>query len=446
MSSRTATCPYSNTANPVTLKTVNGADAIDDKRVKQMLTAILALALIIRLAWGLSRPADDAALTPLPDQLEYLSIARNLLAGQGLNFVDPRFGDVVHAFRTPGYPTFIAACRGSVRAVRAVQAMVDTLTCLAAYVLARRWLSPRISLFAAFFCAVNPFLVYFTGLVLTETLFTAMLAWGMVLLTRTGRLWIAGGLILALATLVRPGTLALPVVLGIVAAVANLSPPKPYHRWPLPVGATMVLLTAIVLVPWAFRNSRVVGQWIWTTTNSGFTAYDGFNPDATGASDQSFVRDLPQLRQMNEVARSQYLAERARRFVSELPARAIELAIVKVGRTWAPRPLSKEFGRPLYVAIAYLFTGPVYLLTLLGLSYRTLPRSAKLLLLVPAIYLTVSAALSVGSLRYRVPAEVPMAILAAAGAQGALARMMQRPSFKRVTNEPPLEESEQGIA
>jgi len=29
----------------------------------------------------------------------------------------------------------------------------------------------------------------------------------------------------------------------------------------------------------------VLGRWIWTSTNAGFTAYDGFNPDATGASE-----------------------------------------------------------------------------------------------------------------------------------------------------------------
>ena len=30
--------------------------------------------------------------------------------------------------------------------------------------------------------AVNPFLIYFSGLILSETLFTAMMVWGMVLL------------------------------------------------------------------------------------------------------------------------------------------------------------------------------------------------------------------------------------------------------------------------
>ena len=402
------------------------------RSINYPLLAILLFALIVRLGWALTRPVDEAVLKTLPDQREYLAIARNVLAGNGLQFTDPRFSDVVYAFRTPGYPLFLAACYGNVRIVRGAQAIVDTLTVLAVYLLARRWLPDRASLFAALICAFHPFLIYFTGLLLTETMFTAMLIWAMVSLTRPGRWWIAGGLILALSIWVRPNAVFLPVVLGVLAAVLNRNQAKPYHRWSLPVGTTMLLLTVLVLLPWAMRNRRVVGQWVWTSTNAGFTAYDGFNPDATGASDQSFVREMPQLGQMNEVQRSDYLSQRATTYVREKPIRAIELAVVKVGRTWSPRPLSAEFSRPLYVAVAYSFTGPVYLLAVLGLAYRTLPKAAKLFLLAPAIYLTIGAALSVGSLRYRVPAEPALAVLAAAGMQGALRKLTERPRFRRV--------------
>jgi 4-amino-4-deoxy-L-arabinose transferase-like glycosyltransferase len=400
------------------------------------LLAVLAVALLLRLGWALSRPVDEQALASLPDQREYLALGRNLVQGRGLGFTDPRFSDVVYAFRTPGYPLLVAMCGGNVRLVRAAQAILDTSTCLAVYLLARRWLSRGSSVFASLVCAVHPFLIYFCGLILTETLFTTMLAWGMVLLMLPRRRWwIPGAIILALSVLVRPGAIALPVVLGIAAAFLNTQQAKPYHRWSLPVGTTMLLLTLLVLLPWGLRNSRVVGRWIWTSTNSGFTAYDGFNPDATGASDQSFIRDMPQLRRMTEVERSEYLAEKAKTFMRENPLRSLELAVVKIGRTWSPRPLSAEFSRPLYVAVAYAFAGPVYLLAVLGLSYRTLPRFAKLFLLAPAIYLTVSAALSVGSLRYRVPAEPYIAILAAAGAELTVRKLMERPAFVRVSVE-----------
>ena len=175
----------------------------------------------------------------------------------------------------------------------------------------------------------------------------------------------------------------------------------------------MLLLTLATLAPWGYRNYRALGEWVWTSTNAGITSYDGWNPDATGASDQRFVARMPQLRGMGEVGRNTYLAELARAFVRENPARAVQLAAIKVARTWSPMPLSAEFSRPAYIAVALCYAVPLDLLALVGLVISVLPRRTRLLLVVPAIYLTVGAAITVGSLRYRVPAEPFLACLVA---------------------------------
>jgi 4-amino-4-deoxy-L-arabinose transferase-like glycosyltransferase len=395
-------------------------------RTRRYLLLLLFVALLVRLGWALSRPADAASFDQLPDQREYLETARNLLRGDGLKFVDPRFGTEVHAFRTPGYPAFLSLCGGNVRVARAAQALLDTSTVLAAFLLARRWLAEAPSLFAAVLVAFNPFLVYFTGLLLTETLFTAMLAWAMVLLAWPGAvesvkrarlMWLGGVMLLALSILVRPGAIGLPVGLALCGALVNRHATGAYKLgglWPLPVGATALLATALVLLPWAYRNHLVVGQWIWTSTNAGFTAYDGFNPDADGSSDQRFVDEMPQLRAMDEVGRSDYLTSRARDYADAHPEHLTGLALAKVARMWSPKPLSDDFGRPIYIAVALLYGVPFFLLVVGGLFSPSLPGTAKVFLLAPALYLTLVHALSVGSLRYRVPAEVPMAVVAAA--------------------------------
>ena len=61
--------------------------------------------------------------------------------------------------------------------------MLDTSTILAVFLLARRFLPPAACVFAAVFVGFNPFLIYFSSLILSETLFIALLAWGMLLLT-----------------------------------------------------------------------------------------------------------------------------------------------------------------------------------------------------------------------------------------------------------------------
>ena len=394
---------------------------------RRILAGLLLVALALRLGWVLTRPSDAAAIELLPDQREYLEVARSLLNGEGLSFYDPRFAQRVYAYRTPGYPLLVAATAANVTAVRIVQAVLDTSTVLAVFLLARRWLPPASCLPAAALVALNPFLIYFCGLLLTETLFTAMLAWGMLLVTSPKALpWLSGGVVLALSVLVRPGAIALPVVLGVLGALANRRDDLAYHRWwRVPVGSTMLLLTLLVLLPWAIRNQRVLGRWVWASTNEGITRYDGFNPDAAakrfpqlGESDQRFVADLPQLVRMSEVDRNAYLAERAKQFMRDRPVDSLRLAGAKVLRTWSPRPLNEGFSRPLYVAVALGYAIPFAALFVAGLVLGPLPTSAKLFLTAPAVYLTLAVALSVGSLRYRLPAEPAMAVIAASALAG----------------------------
>lgn len=392
---------------------------------------LLLLALVIRLAWGLGRPVDDASLSALPDQNEYLQIGRSVLHGHGFVFLDSRFNDTVRAFRMPGYPLLVAACGGNVRVLRIVQALLDTSTVFAIFLLASCFMLGRVGpLVATAIVAFNPYLIYFSGLILSETLFTAMLAWAMLLLARgslnrSARRWILGAFLLALSVLVRPSALALPVLLGLLSVFLNRSIAPAYQgnvrahpssRWP--PGQVMVVLTIMCLLPWVIRNRVVLGQWIWLDTNSGFTLYDGYNADANGSSDQSFVDRLPELQVLGEVQRDEYLADAATAYASDHPRRVLELIGAKLVRTWSPVPLSQEYGRPAFRAIALAYSLPFDALALFGLFRGRLTRAVKLFLLAPAIYFTVVHALTVGSLRYRIPAEPPMAVLVAALAAG----------------------------
>ncbi|QOV91576.1 hypothetical protein [Humisphaera borealis] len=414
---------------------------------RRWIAFILLLALALRIGWVLSRPADDASLAGLPDQSEYLDLGRNLLESRGLFFYDARFRSTVYAYRMPLYPAMIAACGGSIRATLVLQAVLDTSSVLAAACLAAgllpRQCRRRGTLWASAVVAANPFLLYFCGLILSETLFTTLLLWGMVCLLagsqgghlvptsdagdlrpyrpRAGTLlWLFGGLLLALSTLVRPSAAPLAVIMGIAASFAVRPLPREVRaafrpRWPLPVATTMLLLTVATLFPWAYRNQQVLGTWVWTTTNGGVTAYDGFNRDATGASDQSVLRDLPQLSAMNEVERSTYLSSRATQFIRDQPLRALELAAIKAGRTWSPIPLSADYGSWTYRLIGMSYSVPLDLLALVGLFAAPIRRSAKAFLFAPVVYFTLVHMASVGSLRYRVPVEPLLAVLAAAG-------------------------------
>jgi 4-amino-4-deoxy-L-arabinose transferase-like glycosyltransferase len=397
---------------------------------RAVITSLILAALAIRLSWSFMAPSDAASLDRLPDQIGYLDLARNLLQRQGFIRIDARFDDLIRAGRMPLYPLFVAACGASVTAIRIVQAFIDTSTVLAVYLLARRWLTTRPSFLAAAFVAFNPFLIFFSALILTETLFTAMLAWAMVLLAqRIGLIW--GGLVLAATVLLRPSAIGLPVVMGIAGSFLNRSArPDRENSWALPVGSTMLFLTVVMLLPWAIRNRVVLGQWVWTTTDSGFVAYDGFNDQATGASEQKSLSSLEwnrRLRRLSEVDRSDLLQQHARQWIAqtirENPARLLQLTAVKIARTWSPIPLSQDFSSRRNMVIAGFFAIPFDLLVVLGLWKVAMPRAFKVFLIMPAMYFTLMHAMSVGSLRYRVPVEPLLAVLAGAGAFAVLAKV-----------------------
>jgi hypothetical protein len=364
------------------------------------LVLLLIGALALRVGWVLHLPVDESALNVLPDQVEYLELGKSLLHKHSLEFFDARFGQTVRAYRTPGYPILIALCGANLRIVRIVQALIDTSTVLATWLLARKWLPPAACGFAGLLVALNPFLIYFTGLILSETLFIAMLAWGMALLTTERlKLDLPGFLLLSLSVLVRPGATMLPAIIAFIS----------------PRGRIFLAIFLVVIFAWMARNKLVVGDWV-LTTNGGITMYDGFNPHADGSSNQSIVQNMPELRDMGEVDRSRYLNQLARDFIRNNPTTVIWLTFKKIARTWSPIPLSDEYGsKRLYVLIAACYSIPFDLLVLWGLWSGPLPRAAKVYLLIPALYFTAAHALSVGSLRYRIPAEVPMAVLAVAG-------------------------------
>ena len=400
--------------------------ALDDRlRCSRVIVAlILIIALSVRLAFSVSRPSDAASLANLPDQVEYLALAKSILAGKGLSMVDPRFNDTVVAFRMPGYPLLCAALRCEIQWIRIAQSVLGTSTVLATLWLSRRWLSPALSFIAALFVALDPIQIYFCTLILSETMFTCLLTWGIACLVH-GRspmargagatLWWLGAVLLVMSIYVRPSALIWPVVIAGAAVFHEHGTTffKPGRR--VPVVTLLALLTAIALLPWGIRNRATLGHWIFLTTNDGFTLYDSWNRDSDGRSDQSSIAQLPLVAGLNEVQRSEYLRSQAVSSLRNDPLRLMRRVPTKLARLWTPWPLSTEFGsKRLYVIGAASHAIPLFLLALVGAMRSTLSGRARVLLLTPALLITIAHGATIGSLRYRMPAHPEMAILAAA--------------------------------
>jgi 4-amino-4-deoxy-L-arabinose transferase-like glycosyltransferase len=244
------------------------------------------------------------------------------------------------AFRVPLFSIFIAGIYNlagqQLFAVRMAHAVLGTLTVGLTYFLARRVVSRRGALFAAFIVAVYPALLLYSVYVMAETLFgflaiLALVLWG------SGRWWLAlpAGLAVGAATLTR--SVGLAVVAGMVFAEVwkLIARRKTQDRSAVLRLALVIGGVAIALAPWLQRNYGIYHRFIPTDTSSGFNVLLGNYPDATGrhpgiaAVESAAQTYWSQAR--NDLERSDVGMQVGRAFVRENPARAAKLAVLKIG-------------------------------------------------------------------------------------------------------------------
>ena len=187
------------------------------------------------------------------------------------------------------------------------------------------------------------------------------------------------------------------------------------------VGA-MVAGCLLIMTPWALRNQQVTGHLVWTSLWSGPSLYDGLNPDATGASDMRFFDRDQVMTTMSEFEMNQHYKEKAVSFARQNPGRALKLAGIKATRFLSPIPNSQtasHWGVGAVCVVYYtLFVGGIGL----AWGYRQLSVRRTVLLVGPFVLFLLVHMVFVGSVRYRLPVEFPLAVAAGLGTRYQLAR------------------------
>lgn len=213
-----------------------------------------------------------------PDSFVYEELARNLidhriyglfLGGGKLTPLD---------IRVPGYPAFVASvyllfgC--SPLAAMLTQVVIDLATCvltaLLASLIAPATLRRRAFVAALWLAAMCPFTASYTAVLVTEILATFLTAAALVLFVKAYQNqdqnrelvptagiwnpapWFWGGLLVGLATLVRPESPLLLIAVGLLLLIQWW---RPAH-WPklLRTGTLLAVGVAAPLLPWAARN------------------------------------------------------------------------------------------------------------------------------------------------------------------------------------------------
>lgn len=182
----------------------------------------------------------------------------------------------------------------------------------------------------------------------------------------------------------------------------------------------------VALLPWAWRNYEITGHWIFTSLWSGPSLYDGLHAGATGASDMAFVDNENVFSTMSEFDANAHYKQRAIDFAIAHPRRTVELALLKAGRYLSPSLNAAGFSGGVFSVFCVFW---YFSLTVLIVS-GALDLRHKLvcvgLLAGPFLQFLLVHMVFVGSIRYRLPLEFPLSILAAHGLVGLRQRWNER--------------------
>lgn len=224
--------------------------------------AMLA-AILVRLA--VLAPAGNR----LDDPDNYLPLARSIIRGEGLS----RDGKPT-AYRPPLYPIILAPLLGvsgdhwRIPVAALHLALGAGAAGLAALAASRLGMSGPRALASGLIVAIDPVLAWQARHVMTETLAAFLIAAALAELAGR-RPWspLSGGALLGLAALCRPSLLPSAGLVALAALAAR--PGRLRER--IKRSAGIALIVAATLAPWAIRNYRVFGEFVWTTTHGGYT-------------------------------------------------------------------------------------------------------------------------------------------------------------------------------
>jgi len=381
---------------------------------------LLLLALVLRVAWALfSRRFWGYREDGLYDDGIYLLLAKFIHAINSGQIFDQRF--ITHP---PLYPLFLSPFLMlggdlGVSLARWVQLVISAFTPVLVYRLTLNLrLSRAAALGAGVLLAVDPMFVYFSSRIASETLFAALvagffLAWLRAWQSGRARDAALAGLLGGLATLTRGVILPFGGALALVALWRR----REQVRW-APLVAVCGLAWAATVAPWTVRNWFHYHRFITVSAQGGWNLYEGLkieSPEMMG--EEAKARGIAD---EDRIGKDDYFGAKANAWIRDNPGEFLKLCAIKALRFWrlAPEPPHGLAAR----LSAGAFSLALFALALLGLR-AVAAESGAWFLLAWVAHLNLLHAVFASNLRYRLPAELVLVVLAGAGLE-ALLRML----------------------
>lgn len=243
-----------------------------------MLIVLAGLGLRVESAW-------QGSSSNLPDSAAYERIARGLAeegqfreAGPGAPARPERASNY-----SPGLPLLVAGIfevRGDddTRLARILLAVIGAISIPLTWLLARRLGGETAGLVGAAIIAFYPTLIGDAGMLLTESLAGTLILGAVLLLLRAhergrARDWVVPGLLLGMASMVRPEYVGITILLCAVIALLSL---RRIPKASALVPASVLLVSALAVpAPWVLANSLDSGRLVPVSTGGGQAMFTG---------------------------------------------------------------------------------------------------------------------------------------------------------------------------
>ena len=331
---------------------------------RQGLYLILAVALLLRVGFGLTQSAD---LTQASDERHWDALGKAYLA---LGVLLPDTG----MYRPPLYGLFLAGIYrmfGHAPAiVRIAQAVIGAITCWLIFLIGCKMGrgNARVGLVGAALFAIYPLFVFFPAVLMAETLLVFLTTVSFVGYLRFSqqsthlRAMAFGGAV-GLSALCKTSLIAVALARALGMDMALSPAPRPKSR--ARRGSSSAAVIAVI-APWTARNDALSGEIVPISANLGINLLVGAHPQGRGYYDNR----INYLAQYHTLADTSHAAVADRKvvgivlgWIAHNPLHYLRLSIDKLFYFWCPWVPGES---PVRTVVAALSCGPVLLLGLAG--------------------------------------------------------------------------------
>lgn len=302
-----------------------------------------------------------------------------------------------------------------------LHALLGAATIALIFHFAQRLISKRAAIIAAWVTALDPFLIFYTGIFMAECLFTLTQVAAFYFLSNAERrnsnaAAIGAGVLCTYTGLTR--SLFLPLTLFLALGFFLVLWKRPERSFRLGFVFTGAFLLTMGL--WATFVHHHIGRWMIAAPQKGVTAYEGLNPDFESREgverwQEGMWQDVKDKGITDPLERDTYFLNKTREYIRSHPKKMLHLMLRKLLKFWRPVPYA-DYYNPSIRLVSALFMIPLLGFGAVGIlwcfyRWRTLSWELKFIVVYLAAYSALNT-LTWTQIRYRVPLDPFVALLA----------------------------------